>query len=328
MNITTFIPTVKSQHHVMEIGGSNALNAQNSLQSKVRTSDSQSGGNMTNNEHVQRHQNTDMLYQPGRNNNETGKARRKMTVKICAKFNIVDPTIISWLYGLPHRLALEHLNKLVDGDELLTCIQTIRAPRGRVYVLNHNGAKYAEELLCMSVPFRKSVEPSRQVNQNNIMHDLMNTFICLRGLHECDRNGTHTPLWDGIVSESEFKRIYRASSVRNVDGLVRETDDAGTIAACEIEGSFKPKGTRQTILLKYLDSLKQGHYQKVFMFSQSQDILKDAKRFHDQLLEELTMSHDKKTRKPFISKEDAELLQRSIIYRTKFCNELQQMFYP
>ena len=282
---------------------------------------------MTNNEYVQRHLNTDMLYQSGRNNNETGKARRELTIKICGRFNLVDPTLISWLYDIPRRLALEHLNKLVERDELLTCIQTIRAPLGRIYVLNYSGAKYAEELLELPVFYRKSSEPSRQVNQNNIMHDLMNAFVSLRGLHNYNK-GCYSPMWSSMVSETEFKRIYNATSIRNVDGLIQENNQDGTIAAIEIENSFKTKVARQTILVKYLESIKQGHYQKVFMFSQSQDILKDIKRIHSKLFEELTNVYNKKTRQSYITDDDAELLKSAIVYRTKFCSELQNLFYP
>ena len=269
----------------------------------------------------------DMHYQPGRNNHETGIERREMTLKICARFNIVGPVIIRWLYGIPHRLALQHLNKLVD-EELLMLVKTHRSVDGRVYVLQHSGAKYAEELLGLSVPFRKASEPSRQINQNNVAHDLMNAFICLRGIHEYNNDGNHTPLWDGIVTEVEFKRIYKASAIRNVDGLVRECGNEAKIIALEIEHSFKTKEARKVIICKYLNSIKQGHYQKVFMFSQSQRIFKDIKRLHDQLLDEMTTHYDKKTRLPLMTKNDADLLKHALVYRTKFCDELQSLFYP
>ena len=135
-------------------------------------------------------------------------------------------------------------------------------------------------------------------------------------------------MWSSMVSETEFKRIYNATSIRNVDGLIQENNQDGTIAAIEIENSFKTKVARQTILVKYLESIKQGHYQKVFMFSQSQDILKDIKRIHSKLFEELTNVYNKKTRQSYITDDDAELLKSAIVYRTKFCSELQNLFYP
>lgn len=36
-----------------------------------------------------------MQYSPGLNNNQTGKIRRALTIKIIARFNITSPTIIS-----------------------------------------------------------------------------------------------------------------------------------------------------------------------------------------------------------------------------------------
>ena len=281
---------------------------------------------MTKNETIERYLNINMHYQAGRNNNETGKQRRNLTIKVCARFNMIDPVLVQWLYGIPHHLALLHLNKLVERDKLLICVKTIRAPTGCIYVLNHNGANYATELLSLSIPFKKTKEPSRQVNQNSIMHDLMNAFICLRGLHEYNGNGIHSPLWKSMVSEKEFKRIFTESSIRNVDGLITECNENGTIAAIEIENSYK--NYRQSILLKYLDSLKEGHYQKVFLFSQSLEILKDIKRVHSRLFEELTTAYNKKTRQPFITEADANLLRSAIVYRTKFCDELQNLFYP
>lgn len=271
--------------------------------------------------------NIDMTYLSGRNNNETGKIRRESTIKICARFNLIDPVIASWLYDIPHRLALEHLNKLVNKEKLLICIQTIRAPMCRVYVLSSQGAQYAEELLHLPIPFRKTAEPSRQINQNNIMHDLINAFCCLRGLHNYDAKGIHKPFWDGMLSEIEFRRLHKFNSqTRVVDGLLREVD--GTIVGCEIEHSFKSKATRQSIILKHLNSLQQQHYHKVFFFSQSKDILNDAKRFNGQLIEELSVAYNKKTGRPFIFKDDVELLKRSLVYRTKFCDEIQSLFYP
>lgn len=276
---------------------------------------------------VSRHFDIDMYNQSGRNNNETGKNRRDTTIKICARFNIIDPTIIQWLYNISKPLALEHLNKLVQKDNLLTCVKTIRSVSGRVYVLNYNGAKYAEHLLGLPVYFRSKSDPTRLVNQNNIMHDLINIFVCLRGLQEFT-DGAHTPLWRGMLSEPEFKRIYKSSTIRNVDGLLEECNENRTIVAVEIENSFKNKQTRRTILLKYLDSLKGGYYEKVFFFSQSKDILIDARRLNRQLVDELSVTYDKKNHKPFLSEGDADLLKRSIIYRTKFCEEIKTLFYP
>ena len=56
-----------------------------------------------------------MKYLPGTNNNQTGKARRALTMKLVARFGLTSPTIIARLYAVPHRQALEHLNKLVKN---------------------------------------------------------------------------------------------------------------------------------------------------------------------------------------------------------------------
>jgi len=267
----------------------------------------------------------DMQYRKGQNNNITGKARRDLIIRICARFNLVDPIIVSWLFGISHRLALELLNKL-KKEELLICIPTIRAPTNRVYVLDFQGARYAEELLSIRVPFRRASEPSRQINQNNIMHDLICAFICLRGLHE-RKGGDFCPLWSGFVSETEFRRMYKHDNqVRAVDGLLKDVN--GITVACEVEHSFKPKENRRQSLLKHLHSINNKHYSKVFYFSQSHEILSDAKRFNNQLLEELPNTFIKKSRQPFLTQTEAENLKQSLVYRTKFCHEIQHLFYP
>ncbi len=111
-----------------------------------------------------------MKYLPGTNNNQTGKARRALTIKLVARFGLTSPTIIARLYGVPHRLALEHLNNLVS-EKLLSLVITHRSLDGRVYVLDYAGAKFAEELLSVAVYFRAG-EPSLRVNQNTIMRVL------------------------------------------------------------------------------------------------------------------------------------------------------------
>ncbi len=277
---------------------------------------------------IERYLDINMHYQPGKNNNQTGKNRREMTVKLCARFNIVDPILIAWLYGVSHRRALEHLNNLANKEGLLICVHTIRAPTGRVYTLSYQGANYARQLLSIPVIFRKTAKPSLQINQNAVIHNLQNAYILMRGIHHYDAEGRHAPMWDGLVSEPEFCRIYASNSIRNVDGLVRESGHNKTICGVEMENSFKTKATRNTILLRYLYSLKQGHYEKVFLVSQSHDILKDIRRFHTQLFDELTTAYNKKTKQPFITTHDADLLQQRIIYRSKFCDELQKLFYP
>lgn len=266
----------------------------------------------------------DMRYCAGANNHQKGVNRAKLSVLIAIRFSIVTPGIVRWLYGINHRLALEHLNRL-EKDGLLRVVKTHRSPDGRVYVPTYTAAKFAEELMGIDVHFRSNKNPSLQFNQNNIMHNLINAFVMLRGIHNYHSDETYAPMWSGFITEPEFKRINNLSDTRTVDGAVRLLD--GSVAAIEIEHSFKNKTARQVILLKYLASLKKGDYSKIFLFSQSVKIFDDIKRLHEQLFTELPERYDKKSRAPLLSESDAELLRASIIYRTKLCTEIEKMFY-
>ncbi|NMP79788.1 hypothetical protein HHE92_08265 [Pseudoalteromonas arctica] len=272
----------------------------------------------------QRYFNINMRYQKGANNYLTGINRAALTVIIAVRFSVTAPVIIRWLYNISQPQALNHLNKLVD-DKLLTMVHTHRSPDGRVYIPTYTGAKYAQEQTSIDTYFRSKSNPALQVNHNHIMHDLMNTFIALRGLHNHTSDGVYRPLWTGFLSEPEFKRLYNQSNARIVDGIAVLPDR--TVVAIEIENSFKNKSTRQTILLKYLASLKAGHYQQVFIFSQSTQIFDDIKRLHTQLLTELPERINKRTQQPFMTHNDAALLQSAIVYRTKFCDEITALFY-
>ena len=272
----------------------------------------------------QRYFNINMRYQKGANNYLTGINRAALTVIIAVRFSVTAPVIIRWLYNISQPQALNHLNKLVD-DKLLTMVHTHRSPDGRVYIPTYTGAKYAQEQTSIDTYFRSKSNPALQVNHNHIMHDLMNAFIALRGLHNHTSDGVYRPLWTGFLSEPEFKRLYNQSSARIVDGVAVLPDRA--VVAIEIENSFKNKAARQTILLKYLTSLKAGHYQQVFIFSQSTQIFDDVKRLHTQLMTELPERINKKTQQPFMTLEDAALLESAIVYRTKFCDEITALFY-
>ncbi|CAM3767985.1 MULTISPECIES: hypothetical protein [Pseudoalteromonas] len=274
--------------------------------------------------HYPRYFGINMRYFEGVNNHQKGVNRTKLSVLIAIRFSIVTPSIVRWLYGITHRLALEHLNRLEKGG-FLRVVKTHRSLDGRVYVPTYSAAKFAEELMGIDVYFRNNINPALQFNQNNVMHNLINAFVMLRGIHNYHSDGTYAPMWNGFITEPEFKRINNLSDTRTVDGAVRLPD--GSIAAIEVEHSFKNKSARQAILLKYLSSLKKGDYNKVFLFSQSQQIFDDIKRLHTQLFEEMPLRFDKKTRTPLLSESDAELLRTSIIYRTKLCEEINEMFY-
>ncbi|WP_254843585.1 hypothetical protein [Shewanella sp. UCD-KL21] len=265
-----------------------------------------------------------MRYFCGANNNQTGKARRELTIKIVARFGVTSPTIIAWLYGISQRQALEHLNKLMK-EKLVNMVITHRSLDNRVYVLDYAGAKYAEELLSVAVYFRSGDNPSLRVNLNTVMHDLMMQYIQLRGVHNKSKDGEDNVFWHSVVTEPEFKRLFKSYDVRNVDGIVLEV--SGSVTAIEMEHSFKSKAARQTILLKWLHGLNHGYYDKVMLFSQSQQIFSDIKRLHEQLFNEMSTRIDKKTRQPLLTESDVELLQSRMIYRTVFCSELEKIFY-
>ncbi|MGO3444834.1 MAG: hypothetical protein ACTINA_15240, partial [Pseudoalteromonas distincta] len=260
----------------------------------------------------------------GANNHQKGVNRTRLTALIAIRFSIVTPGIVRWLYSINHRLALEHLNRL-EKDSLLRVVKTHRSPDGRVYVPTYTAAKFAEELMGIDIHFRANKNPALQFNSNHVMHNLINAFVMLRGIHNYHSNETYAPMWNGFITEPEFQRINGLSATRTVDGAVLLPD--GSIAAIEVEHSFKNKTARQVILLKYLASLKKSDYSKIFLFSQSVKIFDDIKRLHEQLFTELPERYDKKTRAPLLSESDAELLRASIIYRTKLCEEINEMFY-
>lgn len=272
----------------------------------------------------QRYFDIDMLYQPGVNNYQKGINRAKLTTLITIRFGVIAPVIIRWLYNTSQHQALEHLNKLVK-EGLLQIVKTHRCPDGRVYVPTYSAAKFAEELMGIEVYFRSQSNPALLFNHNNVMHNLINTFVMLKGINHQHTDGTPAALWKSIITEPEFKRISNSTDIRAIDGLVQEPD--GTFACVEIEHSFKNKATRQNLLLKYLFSLRSGHYSKVFMFSQSHKIFDDIKRLHIQLFEELPNRFDKKSKSPLLTERDVALLKSSIIYRTKFCDEIEELFY-
>jgi hypothetical protein len=274
--------------------------------------------------HYPRYFDIDMRYRAGANNHQKGVNRTKLSVLIAIRFSIVTPGIIRWLYGINHRLALEQLNRL-EKDSLLRVVKTHRSPDGRVYVPTYTAAKFAEELMGIDVYFRSNKNPALQFNNNHVMHNLINAFVMLRGIHNYHSDETYAPMWKGFITEPEFQRINGLSATRTVDGAVLLPN--GSIAAIEVEHSFKNKTARQVILLKYLSSLKNGDYSKIFLFSQSQQIFNDIKRLHTQLFEEMPQRFDKKTQAQLLSESDAELLHSSIIFRTKLCEEINEMFY-
>ncbi|MFP3425754.1 hypothetical protein R0J88_11840, partial [Pseudoalteromonas sp. SIMBA_162] len=117
--------------------------------------------------HYPRYFDIDMRYYPGANNHQKGVNRTKVSVLIAIRFSIITPGIVRWLYGINHRLALEHLNRL-EKDGLLRVVKTHRSPDGRVYVPTYTAAKFAEELMGIDIHFRANRNPALQFNQNNV----------------------------------------------------------------------------------------------------------------------------------------------------------------
>lgn len=276
---------------------------------------------------VQRYFDIDMRYKHAENNNEIGRLRQQMTVVVTARIGLCSPTLIASLYSISKRQALEHLNKLVK-QQLLICIISHRSLDGRIYVCDASGAKFAEELINIPVHFRRHTPAEKGVNQNTIMHDLMNAHILLSMMHETSRKQPELNIYRGLMTEREFKRNMSKADTRIVDGLLLEKSDQGDcIIAIELENSFKNKAQRSVILLRYLEAIKAGFYEKVFLISQSKDILDDIKRFHTQLFIELTEVRSSKTKQPLLRPQDVELLKQAIVYRTKYCDELTEIFY-
>lgn len=229
--------------------------------------------------------NISMHYEPGGSNHQTSRRRMEMTLKLTARFRIVAPTVIQHLYKLSRARALIHLNRLVEQG-FLQQVDTQRSLDGRVYTLTHAGARFAEELLEIAVPFRSTANPAHQFNANSVMHDLM----MMHTLHMTNGNGA--PLWDGYLTELEFKRVYSSHTIRNVDALVRSR---GELIALELENCHKTYQTHQTNLKKYAEALRQGLYKKVFFISASERVLADTKRQHLFALEQMSARKTQKS---------------------------------
>jgi hypothetical protein len=276
---------------------------------------------------VQRYFDIDMRYKHAENNNEIGRLRQQLTVVVTARFGLCSPTLIASLYSISKRQALEHLNKLVK-QQLLICIISHRSVDGRIYICDSHGAKFAEEFTKIPVHFRRHTPAEKGVNQNTIMHDLMNAHILLSMMQETSRKQPELNIYLGLMTEREFKRQMTKADTRIVDGLLLEkSEGADCIIAIELENSFKTKAQRSAILLRYLEAIKARFYDKVFLISQSHDILNDIKRFHTQLFDELIEVRSSKTKQPLMSTCDVQILKQAIIYRTKYCDELTNMFY-
>ena len=91
----------------------------------------------------------------------------------------------------------------------------------------------------IDVNFRSNKNPALQFNHNNVVHNLINAFVMLRGIHNYHSDETYALMWKEFISELEFQRVNGLSATRTVDGASLLPD--GSIAAIEVEHSFKNK---------------------------------------------------------------------------------------
>lgn len=270
--------------------------------------------------------NLDMRFHRSSNPVLRGRQKKSLALLIAARHGFVSAITCEAVWQIKRHKVLESLNRIVKED-LLSIATTDRAADGRIYVLTHSGARFASDLMRIDVPFRSAKEPITQVNQNSIMHDSIMSFVLSLGLQNKTKDGIPKPLWDGYLTELEFKRIHSSSNIKNVDALVQLAN--GEVAAVELEASFKRKQQHEKTILKLRDAMlgENRLYDKVFIIPCSKKINNDTQRFHKQLFEEMPHRYDRKTKQPLLSSDDANKLQEKIIYRTKFIDPIEQTFY-
>ena len=159
------------------------------------------------------------------------------------------------------------------------------------------------------------------------MHDSILQFVLMLGIQNQTTNGQHSPLWHGFVTEKEFKRLYPSNRIKNVDAVVINTDNS--VAAIEVEGSYKNKSKIEQTLLKLKDNMLCARplFDKVFFIGSSNKIFEDNRRFQSQLLEELPNRYNKKTKAHYMTLEEAKELESKLIFRTKFTEVINRHFY-
>ncbi len=268
----------------------------------------------------------DMHYKKYKNRRQQGQVKLEWTIKHAMRFGFISAIVCAEVWQTSRAKTLEFLNKLV-GMGLLQTAKTIRAADGRVYVLSYAGAQYARELTQIDFPFRSTSEPIHKVNQNSIMHDSILSLVLALGIQNSNTDGTPNPLWKAYLTELEFKRLFPANDVKNVDALVLLNNSE--VAAIEIEHSFKRKQQHEQSILKFKSALfsEQKLYDKVFLIVASTKIQQDTQRFYKQLLNELPTRFDKKTKQPLLTEAEAAILKEKIIIRTKFISAINSKYY-
>lgn len=281
---------------------------------------------ITNGNVYQPHFDIDMHYKKHKNRRQQGQEKLEWAIKSAMRFGFVSAVVCADVWQTNRAKTLEFLNKLVDIG-LLQLAKTIRAVDGRIYVLTYTGAQYARELTQIDIPFRSTPEPINQVNQNSIMHDAILSYVLAAGIQNCDANGNHKPLWKAVVTETEFKRLYPNNEVKNVDAVVLLNN--AKVAAVEIEHSYKRKQQHEASILKFKSAMFgiPKLYDQVFLVVSSNKIHADTQRFYDQLLEEMPNRINKKTKLPMLTAAEAEYLKENIIFRTKFIEDINRIFY-
>lgn len=269
----------------------------------------------------------DMRCYPTSNNIETGFQRLKLTLYWAARLGLISPSLTMYMFDINKRQSIEHLNKLVKKGYLVM-ITTHRAMDGRVYICTRDGVLFVQERLGIRIPFKGYSPPERALNQNTIMHDLMNGLMLIQLINETSRYDRDYYAYSGLMTEKEVKRLFLSHKHRVVDGLLQmPTSNGIEVYAIEIENSFKDKHQRSHILLQYSRALEANLYQRIFLISQSHAILEDIKRFHCQLLIDLTQVRQAKNGKTLLTEGQARMLEKAIIYRTKYCEDLTELFY-
>jgi hypothetical protein len=267
----------------------------------------------------------DMYYCKTLSNQKKAKRKDEIAISLAARFGFVSATVLTDVFDIQRHKVFECLNRLVQRS-LLSKVKTSRANDGVVWVLTYSGAKYAEDIMRHEVFFRSTTNPILQLNQNSIMHDAILQFVLMKGVQN-KIQGQSSPLWRGFVTEKEFKRIYPTNQVKNVDAVVINND--GSLAAIEMEGSYKNKGKVEATLLKLKSNMLCQHplFDKVYFVGSSNKVFEDTKRFQTQLLTELPNRYNKKTKAPYLTVDESEQLKTKLIFRTKFTDVINQQFY-
>ena len=200
----------------------------------------------------QKYFNLDMRFHKSTNPVLRGRQKKYLALLLAARFGFVSAITCEAIWQIKRHKVLESLNRIVK-EGLLSIAETDRAADGRIYVLTHSGGRFASDLMRIDIPFRSAQEPITQVNQNAIMHDSIMSFVLSLGLQNQTKDGIPKPLWDGYLTETEFKRIHTSTKIKNVDALVQLAN--GEVAAVELEASFKRKQQHEKTLLKLRDAL-------------------------------------------------------------------------